>query len=293
MHYFGNVHLLENNAYLPLGFLANPQILNVDFTQRGSRFYLQNNLMKAATGISESVWTLLGKGSLVINGSNVTLTSSQTETGYCTYTTKDKAGTITYSYTADRDGLACITLDLSKKNSFSVYHNGQLLYSESYSLPQMLSVCDVTAGDVVEIKLNCSTNQKGTITINTAILDETLFRQGYDVLNASTLELTHFENTYLEGTIQCNRTGVLYTSIPQDGNWIVSVDGKQVDTVLIGDAMIGVPITEGSHTVTFTYHNSAFSLGWKISLVCLLAFLSLYVIIYQPKLKPTKGKYEK
>ena len=293
VHYFGNVHLLENNAYLPLGFLANSQILNVDFALRDSRFILQNNLMQAATGISQPVWSLMNRNNLVISGSNLTVTSAQTQTGYCTYSSEGKAGTVTYSYTADRDGLVCTYLDLSKNNSFSVYHNGNLLYSESYSLPQMLSVCNVTAGDVVEIKLNCSANQKGTIIINTAVLDEELFRQGYDMLNASTLELNHFENTYLEGTIQCNRSGVLYTSIPQDGNWIVAVDGKEVESVLVGDAMIAVPITEGYHTVSFTYHNRAFSLGWKISLACLLMFLSLYVIIYQPKIKPVKGKYEK
>ena len=172
----------------------------------------------------------------------------------------------------------CIMLDLSKKNNFSVYHNGTLLYSETYSIPQMLSVCDVVAGDVVEVKLSCSSNQKGAISISAAVLDEELFRQCYDVLNASTLELTHFENTYLEGTIQCDRSGILYTSIPQDGNWTVLLDGNQVEPTLIGDVMIGIPVTEGSHTVTFTYHNTSFGLGWRLSLICLLIFLFLYYL---------------
>ncbi len=293
VHYFGKVHLLENNAYLPLGFLSNPQILNVDFSGSGRRFHFQNNLMRAATGITEDVWKHLGKGDLVISSSNATLISSQIQSGSCTYSTQEKAGTITYSYTAQQDGLMCIMLDLSKKNSFSVYHNGKALYSESYSIPQMLSVCNVVEGDVVEVKLNCSASQKGAVTITAAILNEALFRQCYNVLNASTLKLTHFENTYLEGTIQCNRSGVLYTSIPQDGNWIVSVDGKQVEPVLIGDVMIGISITEGEHTVSFSYQNRAFSLGWKISLLCLAVFLGLYLAVYRPNLKPHKGKYQK
>ena len=293
VHYFGKVHLLENNTYLPLGFLANSELADLDFSINSNRYNLQNKLMRAAAGISQNVWTQLGKSALNINSSNATLTSTQLQSGYCSYTTTDKAGTVTYTYTAPQDGLMCIMLDLSKKNNFSVYHNGTLLYSETYSIPQMLSVCDVVAGDVVEVKLSCSSNQKGAISISAAVLDKELFRQCYDVLNASTLELTHFENTYLEGTIQCDRSGILYTSIPQDGNWTVLLDGNQVEPTLIGDVMIGIPVTEGSHTVTFTYHNSAFSLGLKISLVCLVVFLGLYYAAYQPTFKPKRGKYEK
>jgi uncharacterized membrane protein YfhO len=94
----------------------------------------------------------------------------------------------------------------------------------------------------------------------------------------------------VEGTINCNRNGVLYTSIPEDGNWTAMVDGKPVDIVLIGDAMIGLLLSEGMHTITFKYHNAAFSLGWKISLVCAVIFAGLYYSIYKPKRK--KGKYE-
>ena len=111
----------------------------------------------------------------------------------------------------------------------------------------------------------------------------------HSLRNASQLYTT-FKNTFVEGTINCNRNGVLYTSIPQDGNWRATVDGKPVDIVLIGDAMVGLLLSQGEHTVTFTYHNAAFSLGWKISLACAAVFAGLYLSIYRPKSK--KGKYE-
>jgi uncharacterized membrane protein YfhO len=104
------------------------------------------------------------------------------------------------------------------------------------------------------------------------------------------LELTTFTNTKLEGTINCNRDGLLYTSIPQNGNWSAQVDGKDVDIVLVGDAMISIPITQGIHTVTFTYRNPAFALGWKISLLCAVIFIAIVLVVYKPKRK--RGKYE-
>ena len=52
-------------------------------------------------------------------------------------------------------------------------------------------------------------------------------------------------------------------------------------------------ITEGEHTVSFRYENKAFSLGWKITLGCVVVLLAVAIPVYYPKLKPKKGKFEK
>ena len=291
VHHYGQVHLLENNAYLPLGFLAQNQLINVDFQASGNTFLFQNELFSASTGLNEDVWHFISGKNLSISGTDVTL-NSQTQTGYCAYTTSEKAGgIIVYKYIADQEGLVCVNLDLSKKNKYAFWKNGVELYNETYSIPQSLSLCQVKPGDIIEIHLTCNSNEKGSITLQTAILDEALFRKGYDILAESTLDLTTFKNTLMEGSINCKQDGVLYTSIPQDGNWTAYVDGKPAQIVLIGDAMIGLLLSEGDHTITFRYQNAAFSLGWKITLASAIVFMGLYWSIYQPRSK--RGKYEK
>lgn len=290
LHYYGKVALLKNNAYLPLGFMADNQLINVDFSSSENTFVLQNELFRAATGLNEDVWSFITGRNLSISGTSVTL-NSQNETGYCSYTTTNSGGTIVYKYVADRHGLVCINLDLSKKNKFSFWKNGTELYSETYSIPQSLAVSHVERGDIIEVHLTCKANEKGTITLHAGILDEDLFRHGYERLAENTLELTSFKNTKIEGTVNCKQNGVLYTSIPQDGNWQATVDGEPAEIVLIGDAMVGLLLPEGEHNVVFKYHNAAFSLGWKVSLLCLIVFGVLYWCIYKPKKKI--GKYEK
>lgn len=285
----GYVHLLENNAYLPLGFLVDNQILNVDFLSHRNPFDIQNDLMKAATGIQENVWKYTGYNSLAITGDNVEITS-QLPYGYCTYASSpERSGTVVFNYTADRDGLMCINLVLSNRNRFTVRLNGKDLYTESYSISQSLAVSNVTAGDVVEVVMYCPANESGFHEVTAAILDDTLFRECYQILASSTLELTHFSNTQIAGTIQCNRDGILYTSIPQDGNWTAYVDGEKASIVLIGDAMCGLPLTKGDHRIEFRYENLAFSLGWKISLGCFLVFIVITICSVLPK----KGKFAK
>ena len=279
----GSVHLLQNNAYLPLGFLAENALIDVNFATGVNTFDFQNRLFRAATGLQEDVWTLFGGESLTITGYGVTVTT-QTGGGYCAYTTgADAGGTIVYQYVADRDGFVCTALNLSKKNKYSFRKIGTDLYNETYSIPQSLAISQVRKGDVIEVHLICNASEKGNITLHTAVLDEALFRKGYQILNASTLQLTHFGNTKVEGSILCDRAGVLYTSIPQDGNWSATVDGKPVQTVTIGDAMVGVLLTEGPHKVSFIYRNNAFALGWKVTLVCALLLLILYLHYYRPK----------
>ncbi len=289
----GDVHLLKNNAYLPLGFLTDPQLINVEFDSTGDPFVFQNELLKAAAGITADAWSPLCDTSLIILGSDLDL-QAQEETGYCSYTAGDTDGTITYVYTADREGLLCFHVDQSKRNGFSIYINSsdEALYTEGYALPQMFSVCNVVPGDVVEIEFTCSAGEDGTINLSTAILDEAVFREAYDVLSASTLELTSFENTRVDGTINCDRDGVLYTSIPQNGNWTAIVDGEPAQIALIGGAMVGLILSEGEHTISFRYENKAFTLGLITSLVCLLVFLVICWCVYKPKFPIKKKKSE-
>jgi len=289
VHHYGDVYLLENNAYLPLGFLANSQLAGIDFDGKGDRFAFQNRLLEAASGVSGKFWTALPGSTLEISSDTVSLTSVSTS-GYTNYKATDR-GYVTFTYTSDRSGFLCIDLTLPKRNGYTVNLNDVALYTESYSLPQMIAVSQVEPGDVVEIRFTCAANESGSLNVNACVLNEELFYEAYDVLNASTLELTEFSSTYVEGAISANRDGLLYTSIPQDGNWYVTVDGNAVEPVLVGDVMVGVPLTAGNHTVAFTYNNKAFNLGLIISLSCLAVFLTLaYVCYHKPR---KKGKYER
>ena len=291
-NHFGKTTLLENQAYLPLGFLAEPELAQLEFDSSGNAFQFQNKLFAAATGIATDVWHRIPGESLTITSVDATVTE-QDGTGYCKYRDTKKNGTVTYSFLADRGGFACLHLNLPKRNDYYVSINGVELYKETISLPQMIAVDDVQAGDVLEVRVVCKADEDSTMTIGAAILDHDVFWRGYEILKSSVLELTAFQNSYLKGIIQCNRDGLLYTSIPQNGNWEVRVDGKPAEIRLVGDCMVGVLLTEGQHLVEYTYQNSAFSLGWKISLLCAAIFGVLVCIEKKQSPRNKRGKYER
>ena len=280
----GKVYLLENNAYLPLGFLAEPELGDLALTG-SDHFEIQNALFSNATGFHSDVWTQITPE---ITAENVTLTSTNGPSAR--YKEAQSGSSITYAFWAEQDGFVCLDFDVTDRNSYTVYHNGEKLYSESLSLTQMIAACDVVAGDVIEVKLTCKQDEEGRMTVRAGILDDELFRLGVKALRRSTLELTEVGSTRLRGTIDCHQDGLLYTSIPQDGGWRVYVDGEEADITLVGDVMIAVPVTEGRHSVEYVYHSDAFSIGWKTSAICLLLFGITAPLYYR---KRKKGKFEK
>ena len=187
----------------------------------------------------------------------------------------------------------CDECRVIKRNGVVIRHNGLELYSETTSLPQMMAVGDVQVGDEIEVVMSCKEGENGTMTLSAAILNMDRFWRGYEKLKASPLELTAFSNTRVEGTIRCDRDGLLYTSIPQNGNWSAYVDGEPAEIRLVGDAMVAVELSQGEHHVEFRYGNPAFSLGWKISLGALVLFGLLIVLLYKPAIRVRRGKFER
>ena len=127
-------------------------------------------------------------------------------------------------------------------------------------------------GDVIKVVISCQADETSAMTIKAATVDEAVFRMGYDVLNASTWQLTECTSTYISGTIRCDRDGLMYTSVPQDGNWIAYVDGERGESVLVGEVMLSIPMTEGVHEVELRYENKAYEYGLLISVCCAAVF---------------------
>jgi uncharacterized membrane protein YfhO len=125
-------------------------------------------------------------------------------------------------------------------------------------------------------------------------LDQEAFKDGYDKLKKDSLNVTEFEDTSIKGTINASEDGVLYTSINYDTGWSVYIDGEKVsssDIVSIGnDALLGVNITAGEHTVEFKYMPEGLILGMLISITALILMLLVCSMIktgifeFKPKL---------
>ncbi len=285
----GKVHLMENNYYLPLGFMVDPKLAELEYVDNGGNFHFQGEVLSAALGTSVSPWTLSRDDQVKITWDKGVTVDPAPTTTTANYT-KDSNGDIHYTFSFDQAGLFCVRYHMPDKNDYVVRYKAAgtnsfvKLHDEKHnSLGYIASVCEVKPGDQVKISVTCkaSSSDKKLIGIQGALLNEQVMKDAYAQLSQSTLQVTKFEDTLIQGTIDCKKAGLMYTSIPQSGNnWHVYVDGKEAPITLIGSAMIGVQLTEGTHNIEFRYRNNAFIYGTIISVSCLVIFSGICVTLY-------------
>lgn len=285
----GKIYLLENTAYLPLGFMADSALteMDVDRVDAGS-FAFQNALFASATGLSGNVYANVTEYQAK-SDKDTTAVRNQGKAGWYTYTTEE-ADDVTVSFTVPKAGFVCLDISATKRNDISIWKNGYELYSESLSLDQMLAVGDCEAGDQVEVVFTCKGSEDGRIDFAAAILNMELFQEGVDKLRAGSMDILERLGTGLKGSVTASEGGILYTSIPYSENWHAKVDGQDVEITPILNAMIGLKLTEGEHLVELRYENPEFRLGCLVSGAALAVVLVLTLLAYMPR---KKGKYAK
>ena len=96
----------------------------------------------------------------------------------------------------------------------------------------------------------------------------------YDRMAPGELILTSFSDTKIEGNVHVDENmPVLYTSIPYDKGWHVSVDGKEVKTFDVMDgAFLAAKLSPGDHSVTFSYKTP----GKTVGIICFAAGCLLF-----------------
>ena len=281
VHNFGKVYLMENKYYLPMGFLAENSLADWDLKDGTYSFQRQEKLFQLATGIEEELWQMSPNGCLQIKSDDVNLTTVEPNRGYAFYQGGSTGGSVRFGYTVTSSGFMCMEIKSSDKTKIQIWTQRagqkQLLYTEEVVMPQMYSVSDVKPGDLVWVDIDVEAGKVGSLNVQAGILNQEVFEKGYEVLSASTMELTKFTNTRVEGTINCNRDGLLYTSIPSNDCWYAEVDGEPAEVILVGDCMVGLKLTEGQHTISFRYRNTSFRNGLLIALLCAAVFAGIIV----------------
>lgn len=285
----GEVYLLENDAYLPLGFMVADDIIDISSEARNAgSFDFQNKLFSAATGLDWAVYSKISNYKTTgVEGVKVIKTGSY---GDCTYSA-DVSGTATVSFQVPKDGFVCLDVSASKRNSLTVYKNSTSICDEKISLDQMIAVGSCKAGDLIEITFDCKKNEDGRIGLTAAVLNEDVFWEGYELLSRSVLQLEECSGTKVSGTVHApENASILYTSIPFTNNWTAEVDGQPAEVIAVCDSMVGLKLSPGSHTVTFRYINTAFHQGILISVCASVVFAGLILFTHLPRRKENLSK---
>ncbi len=304
-----SVMLYENDKALPLGFMTEPEIKDWQ-TEKSYPFAVQNDFVHKAAGIDEDMFTDIDLSSLSFE--NIRITKAQGDDGEDYDVPEDdpyELGDTKYvdlryeltnpndmnaipkvnaSVNFDRDAYIFFYIDAGNTKRVKYNINGSGEQDRELSTGRSLfDVGQVKAGDTLNIYFELTNKGEfektyrspGDIIIHVAQYHEDVFLKTFDKLNSDTLDVPMPENdAVINGSINVKESGVLFTSIPYDKGWKLTVDGEKYDYIPIGnDGLIGVELPAGEHSLTFRYTPRGFYPGLVISIASIIIFVILCI----------------
>lgn len=245
--YFGSdgEFLYENKYTLPVGFMVDSAIEDRWITNSPyNGIEVQNSFYKTNTGI-EDVFEQIYEF------------RTDTEVNFTPYTNA-------HMYAVVRN-VNCDTVTVTingKMYTYSGLKNGNRIIDIGY----------VTTEDSVILA--------GDTSMNALVyaMDSDKFVRACNILSSGGLNVTKHSDTAISGTVNTARDGVMFFSIPYDNGWTVKVDGKKVSAFAIKDAVLGINLSAGEHTIELKYRPVNLIPGIMITLasILILAALTLF-----------------
>ena len=269
----GNVTLLENEAYLPMGYVAGSELANwgtAEFSPSGSNgandnpFLEQIEFWRLATGIEEPVYTQLFVKDQGHTSSKIFEVNKNSEGHYKTNPVDKTADIHTkYNYYPEEDGtvLFYFKADNVKDKKTKILINDQENGTRTLSRPNIGVAGVVKAGDKVSIYTDYEVGKSTSVVVYCYMLNDEVFKAGLEKLQRNGLVTTKSSDRVIEGTVTAEQDGLFFTSIPYEKGWRAYVDGKEVEVTPVANAMVAFNISKGEHTVKLKFIPDGFEEG--------------------------------
>ncbi|WP_369833328.1 YfhO family protein [Companilactobacillus pabuli] len=87
----------------------------------------------------------------------------------------------------------------------------------------------------------------------------------------------------VRGTINVEKAGPMLFSIPYDDGWSATVDGQKVKLHQVVDNLMAIDLDKGQHKVELNYQVPGLKIGWIVSVVSVILFISFELLNYRTK----------
>ena len=280
----GEFTAYKNNYSLPIAFRVNDKIEQWSH-DNVNPFEVQSGLFEAATGINDVYNDIEIKH--VITNSISSNYAAYGDSGCYPFTVTGDSADASFNFKLEvkESGNAYLYFKTGASNTdnITVTLPGEIAISQPIDTkPYILDLGYLNEGDEISVYAPITEGTDGYTYLYAVTLDDDEFLKGYNDLNADSMKVESFNETKIKGTVNAAEDGILFTSINFDSGWSVFIDGKKLsgdDIVSIGEALLGVRITSGEHTVEFRYTPQGLVAGCIVSLIALITLIAMLILI--------------
>ncbi len=275
----------ENKYSLPVAYMVNSSMKNWDYDNYDP-FMVQNDYFERACGISN---VFENEEIFDISGFSVSDISNPSDGSDCIYFTADYSdggGEITVLVLPEKTKNFYLYVDSSSLDELTVEYFGKQITQNVDDEHYILDLGECVANETITLRFTVKegvTDGYADFMLRSVNMEK--FIEGYNILKGQSLNVEEFTDTKISGTVTAVEDGILYTSIPYDTGWSVTVDGEKLNSeelIDIGKALLGINLSEGTHTIEFEYTPKGLKIGIYLSVAGIIILL-LYIFIIRKK----------
>ncbi len=260
----GDIKVYPNEDALGFAYLAERESLGVKLEDM-SPFAAQERLAVCLSGMSGRIFIPITEYTTL----PVNLNAGSTTDGHLSYKKrlKDDEAYVSYSVTASRSGRAYMYLPSVYERECKLYVNGEFIKyyfeNENHSIAYLGKFAE---GETFDVKLELLKEDVYYERPQFYTLEETALQEFSDKmsgLNAET-SVTRTGKAELTVSVNAGRDLALFTSIPYEEGWTVTIDGVPA-TILrtANETFMCVEVPSGQHEIKLSF----FTAGMKTGLI--------------------------
>lgn len=253
----GSMNLYKNNYTLSLGFMV-PTFFNQAWKYELSNpFDVQNNLAYYGANVKDLFVPVQ------FQDDNTTATITVKENQYL------------YAYVSNK---SIEQINVTMNGETKLYTG--INHGRTVDIGYVLKGTTITIADAKNGGLG--------LQLYVSAMDKNKFNEVYKNLSDEQFQVTSYDDTHVKGTVNVEKAGMLFTTIPYDEGYSVYVDGKKTGyTSIANKAFMAIYLQDtGTHTVEFRYTARGLDKGLIISGFCILMLAGLIVfrIVFKKEL---------
>lgn len=277
----------ENPNVISLAYGTNDVTHNIKFGTNNP-VSNQNLILKSMSGQDYEFFTHAAFNDIKLE--NLELDES---TGQKIYRRLDKSkpGKISFTFVPQTNWTYYFQAPYALRKSMgkmNIMLNGQWYnYTQMFDQVQLWQIAHREAGKQITLEISTSSEDEINLTNYSLVRadDQAIQKVMADRL-AQSMTVDKMSNTQIEGTVDItDDSNLMMTSIPYNPGWIVTVDGKAVQTTEAWGSLLSFPITAGKHQIKLAFKAQGLTTGLVISIFSLSSLLLLYVLDKRHKAK--------
>ena len=219
-----------------------------------------SNIMKTKVfGANKDITSFTLEDDFITNRNNYIFKLTKTNNVYTkgAYNTKKDNNVITYQ--VKEDGTYFFTI--SSNQNYVIWNDNIYVTTndlstipvnlEKYNISSELYICLLS----MELKKNDEViiSYKDDNYRELFIENPKLVKEVNEKLNKYELQYDIKKDNHLKGTITLDDNMIIYTTIPYDNAWKITLNGKEITPINLEGGLIGIPANKGKHTLELIY----------------------------------------